>query len=127
MYSLPIFLLFPVKNGVFVLGQHLLLARQLLVPTLDSLCRHSPVLLQCSTDRIYDFVDKLEAFALSCFLRCGESPWDFPGQQGLAYNKRLRGIAEYHSNPPERGAEGLNIVLMDCNRIDSVNADGVWE
>ena len=78
VYGLPIFPLFPVKNGVFILWQHLLLPRHLLVPTLNCLGRHSTVLLECRIHGIHDFVDKLESFALSCFLRCGESPGDFP-------------------------------------------------
>lgn len=36
--SLPVFLFFPVENGVFILGQHLRLRGHFFLPPLNSLC-----------------------------------------------------------------------------------------
>lgn len=77
MYALAVLLLLLVKDGVLVLGQHLLLARHLRVPPLDGLGRLA-VALQRRADGVDDAVDGAEALALARLLRAGEAPGDFP-------------------------------------------------
>lgn len=78
MNSLPVLLLLLIKNRVLVLGQHLLLSGHLCVPPLNGLCCQPAISLQRRTHGIYHAVDGAEALALSCLLRTGESPRDFP-------------------------------------------------
>ena len=59
MYAFPVFLLFTIKDGVFIFWQHLFFTRHLLVPPLNRLRSDSSVLLKRRTDSINDFVDQL--------------------------------------------------------------------
>lgn len=79
VYSLPVLLLLPVKNGIFILWHHLFFPWHLGVPSLNCLCAHSLV-LQCSTESIDHLVNQLQPLPLPCLLGCAESPWTFPGE-----------------------------------------------
>jgi hypothetical protein len=78
MYSLPVRLLLPVKDCIFVLWQHLLLSRHLLIPPLHGLVRGPEISLQCSRYGIYDAVNCTQTLSLAAFLVTGDSPWGFP-------------------------------------------------
>lgn len=81
MYSLPVLLLLAIKDGVFILWQHLLLSWHLGVPSFNRLGAHA-VLLQCGAESVDHFVDQLQALSLSCFLGSAETPGSFPAQFG---------------------------------------------
>jgi len=82
MYPLPIPLLLPIKDGVFVLRYHLLLARHLRFPSLDGFCGKTLFCQCCVEDGDYG-INSAETFTVTRFLRAGEAPGDFPGA-GLA-------------------------------------------
>lgn len=77
MNPLPIPLLLPIKNGIFILRPHLLLPRHLRLPPLD-LFQRAPLFPQGGIDGGDDGVDGAEAFALAGFLRRGEPEGEFP-------------------------------------------------
>lgn len=79
MYPLPIPLLLPIKNRIFILRPHLLLPRHLRLPPLN-LLHGTPLLLQRRVHARNDAVDSTQAFALTGFLVGGETPGDFPGK-----------------------------------------------
>jgi len=78
--ALAVLLLLAVEDGVLVLGQHLLLARHLGVPSLDGLGAHA-VVLQGGAEGVDDLVDQLQSLALAGFLGCAEAPRSFPARR----------------------------------------------
>lgn len=77
MNPLPIPLLLPIKNCIFILRPHLLLPRHLRLPPLDLLQR-APLFPERSIEGGDYGVDGAETFALAGFLRRGEAEGDFP-------------------------------------------------
>lgn len=77
-YALAVRSLLLVEDGVLVLGQHLLLARHLRVPSLDGLDARDAVALQGRADGVDDLVDMAKALALARLLVAGEAPGDLP-------------------------------------------------
>ena len=73
MYSLPVLLLIPRKEGIFVLGQHFLLRGHLCLPSLQ--CRKSFSLLRESRVERRDYgVDGSQSLPLPVLLESRESP-----------------------------------------------------
>lgn len=77
MNALAIPLHLAIKHAVFVLGQHLLLRRHLLLPALDLLqaLAHAA---QRVVERADDAVDMAQALAVAVFLVSREAVGDFP-------------------------------------------------
>lgn len=119
---LPILLLLPIKDGVFVLRNHLLLSGHLVLPPIQSF-RRQALLSQSFLHAIDDAVHRAQTLALSCFLQTREPPWDLPTQrtpssaqrQGRA-NQSDPGGATYHKRPPDRGLVALK--APNPNMID---------
>lgn len=78
MDSLAIGPLFPVVDGVFVSGQHLLLPRHLRVPPLYGLGLWHAIVPEGRAHCVDDLVDGAEAFPLPCLLRARQTPGDLP-------------------------------------------------
>ena len=77
MYALPVPLDFPVEDCVFVLGQHLLFRRHLLLPRFHLL----QGLAQAREGGVKggdDVVNASETVAVPVLLVGGQAPWDFP-------------------------------------------------
>ena len=77
MNALAVVLLLLVEESVLVLGQHLLLARHLLVPPLDSLGVLT-IAGECSADGIDDAVHSAQALTLPGLLGRREAPRGLP-------------------------------------------------
>jgi hypothetical protein len=77
MNTLPVRLLFLIKDCVFVLRQHLLLPGHFLVPSLHSLCSLALSGESCGNGVDYS-IDGAEALALAGLLGLRDAPWDFP-------------------------------------------------
>lgn len=91
MNALPVRLLLLIEEGVFVLGQHLLLTRHFGVPSLDSL--HSLVLASKScADGVNDLVDVAQTLALPGLLGRRETP------RGLPVREKSRVSVHYHES-----------------------------
>lgn len=88
MHTLPIPLLLPIKNRIFILRHHLLLARHLRFPPLDGFCGQAGFCQRVVEDGD-DGVDGAEAFTVTRFLRAGEPPGDFPGGGGVSCEFRV--------------------------------------
>jgi hypothetical protein len=90
MYSLPICLFLTVEDSILVLRQHLFFPWHVRVPSLHRLAGEGPIALERSTHSIDYLIDGAKALTLSCFLRSGETPGNFPVGRG----QRSEGLAE---------------------------------
>lgn len=75
--SLSVLLLLAIKDGVFVLWQHLLLGWHLVLPALNWLDGDT-ALGECLINDRDNSVDSTKALALTGLLVLGEPPWDLP-------------------------------------------------
>jgi hypothetical protein len=77
--ALPVSLYFPIEDGVFVPGQHLLLGRHLLLPRLHLLQALAQA-RERGVDGGHNVIDAPEASTVTVFLVSREAPWDFPAE-----------------------------------------------
>lgn len=77
MNALPIRLLLLIKDGVLVLGQHLLLPGHLIVPPVNGPGALSVPLQGCA-EGIDDAVDGAQTLTLPGFLGLRDAPWGLP-------------------------------------------------
>ena len=128
VYPLAVALDLAVKDGVLVLGQHLLFAGHLELPA-HHLLHRLPLLRKRRVERVNDGVDAAQALALPVLLVSREPPWDFPVAQASA--SRVAGLdmqrqsnvcamgtaRTYQSRPPESGfvrRKGPNMAGVCC-------------
>ena len=74
-FAVCLFLL--VEQSVFILGQHLLLARHFAIPPVDGSCLLS-ITCKGSADGIYHSIDGAKTLPLTSLLGLRDSPWDLP-------------------------------------------------
>lgn len=77
MNALSVLLLLPIKHGIFILWQHLLLRRHLRLPPLNRLQSLSP-LRQRSVQRRYHAIHRPQSQPVSPLLKFGQPPGDLP-------------------------------------------------
>lgn len=114
VYSFPIFFFLPVEDRILVFREHLFFSRHFLVPSLHRIAGQAPTALERSAHGIDYPVNCAKAFALSCLLRSGQTPGDFPVQECylgfFCWLRLMRNIraATYDANLPEEPSqEGL--------------------
>ncbi len=135
MNPLPIPLLLPIKDRIFILRPHLLLPRHLHFPSFH-LLQSIPLFTEGVIDHGDDGVDGAETFALAGFLRGGQAEGDLPvvgtrvnefssGRCGLWKIIRMHDGVSYQRRPPDRGEvplKGPNIWCSIAGGLeDSIN------
>lgn len=84
MNTLAVRLFLLVEQRVFILWQHLLLARHFPVPPIDG-SRLQAVTCKGGADGVYHIINGAKALPLASLLGLRDSPWDLPvlGQEGM--------------------------------------------
>lgn len=112
MNPLPVLLLLAIEDGIFILGQHLLLNGHLGLPPLH-LFRLNAYLRQRLVNSRDDIVNASKTLALARFLEFRYSPRGLPvrrGQHSLQSDFKLR--MTYQRSPPDSTFVALNAPNM---------------